>query len=327
MNDVPASQRQPTIPLVVLVGPTASGKTALALDLAARFGGEIVGADSRQVYRGMDIGTAKPTTEQRARVPHHLLDVVWPDEAYTLAQYQTAASDAIRDVWARGGLPLLVGGTGLYVRAIVDGLVIPAVAPDAELRARLEAEARTAGPEALHARLAALDPVAAREISATNKRRVIRALEVCLLTGQPFSAQRGRRPTPYAPLLLGVTTERERLYAWADARIDGMLAAGLVEEVRALAAKGYGWELPALSSLGYREVGAYLRGELHLEAAIARMKLDTHGYIRRQLTWFRPDARIAWLDAKAADIEAQAETLTARWLASQAASEAGGESH
>lgn len=286
-----------TTRLLVLAGPTASGKTALAMALAERFDGEIISADSRQIYRLMDIGTAKPTQAERARAPHHLLDVVWPDESYSLAQYQADATRAIADVWARGHLPLLVGGTGLYVRAVVDGLAIPAVPPQPELRAQLYSDAEQRGPLALHARLAALDPAGAARIDATNVRRLVRALEVCLVTGQPFSAQQGARPTPYTPLLLGLNTERARLYAWADHRVEGMLAAGLLAEVAALVARGYTWDLPALSSLGYRELGAHLRGEAPLAEATARMKLATHAYIRRQLTWFRPDERIHWLDA------------------------------
>ncbi|HUY76365.1 MAG TPA: tRNA (adenosine(37)-N6)-dimethylallyltransferase MiaA [Ktedonobacterales bacterium] len=292
-------------PLVALVGPTAVGKTALALALAERLRAadaavrpvEAVAADSRQIYRSMDIATAKPTPAERAQLPHHLIDVVWPDESYTLAQYQHDAQTAIADIHARGGVPLLVGGTGLYVRAVVDGLAIPEVAPNPELRATLAAEAAADGADALHARLAALDPAAAARIAPTNVRRVTRALEVCLSTGQPFSAQQGARPTPYRALTLGLDMDRAALYTRADARIDSMLAAGLVAETQTLVARGYGWELPAMSSLGYREIGAYLRGELALADATERFKLATHAYIRRQLTWFRPDARIHWLDA------------------------------
>jgi tRNA dimethylallyltransferase len=302
------------MPLIALVGPTAIGKTALALALAdrlrERIACEIVSADSRQIYRLMEVATAKPSPEERERVPHHLLDVVWPDEPYTLATYQHDAVAAIAAIHARGGLPLLVGGTGLYVRAVVDGLAIPQVAPRPELRAELEATAAARGPGALHARLAALDPIAAAHIDPHNLRRLVRAIEVCLITGRPFSEQQGARPTPYRPLLLGLNVERAALYIRADARIDGMLAAGLVEETRELVARGYGWDLPSMSSLGYREIGAYLRGELPLAAAIARFKLATHAYIRRQLTWFRPDARIAWLDA-AHSPEAMTATATA----------------
>ena len=232
----------------------------------------------------MDVATAKPSAEERARLPHHLIDMVWPDEPYTLAQYQRDATAAIADIHARGGLPLLVGGTGLYVRAVVDGLAIPEVAPQPELRAELEAEAVAQGPGALHARLAALDPVTAARIDPNNVRRLVRAIEVCRVTGQPFSAQQGARPTPYRPVLLGMTMERGALYARADARIDAMLAAGLVEETRGLVERGYGWGLPSMSSLGYREIGNYLRGEMALDEAITRFKVATHAYIRRQLT-------------------------------------------
>jgi tRNA dimethylallyltransferase len=245
----------------------------------------------------MDIATAKPTADEQARVRHHLLDVVWPDESYTLAEYQRDAQAAIADIWARGRLPLLVGGTGLYVRAVVDGLAIPEVAPQPELRAALEAEAAERGVGALLERLRALDPVAAARIDAQNPRRLLRALEVCIISGRPFSEQQGRRPTPYQAVLLGLSMPREALYTRADARIAQMLAAGLVAETEALVARGYDWSLPAMSSLGYREIGAYLRGELTLPAAVERFEQATHAYIRRQMTWFRPDQRIHWLDA------------------------------
>jgi tRNA dimethylallyltransferase len=313
------------IPLLALVGPTASGKTALALALAERLreviGCEIVSADSRQIYRLMDIATAKPTLDERARLPHHLLDVVWPDEPYTLAQYQAAATAAIAGVWARGRLPLLVGGTGLYVRAVVENFVIPAVAPVPELRAALEAEAAAQGPAALHARLATLDPAAAARISPANVRRVVRALEVCLVTGRPFSTQQRVGATPYRTLLMGLTMERSALYARANDRVDAMLIAGLVEETQGLVARGYTWELPSMSSLGYREAGLYLRGEATLEAAVMRLKTATHAYIRRQLTWFRPDTRITWLDATPPPdvLAGHATALILPWLGNRSA--------
>jgi tRNA dimethylallyltransferase len=304
-----------SIPLVVIAGPTASGKTALALALAERlrpaWEAEVVSADARQIYRLMDIATAKPTPAERARLPHHLLDVVWPDEALTLAEYQAKAHAALGAIWARGRLPLLVGGAGLYIRAVVDGLAIPEVAPQPALRAELEALLASKGVAALHARLAALDPVTAASIDARNPRRLIRALEVCLVTGRPLSEQQGARPTPYRPLLFGLNMARDALYARADARSDAMLAAGLVAETGALLARGYSWELPSMSSLGYREVGAHLRGEASLAEAMARFKRATHGYIRRQLTWFRRDERMAWLDA-AQPTEALAEQIAVR---------------
>lgn len=307
------------IPLLVLVGPTASGKTTLALAMAERFNGEIIGADSRQIYRLMDVGTAKPNPAERARVRHHLLDVVWPDEPYTLAQYQAAANAAIADVWSRGRLPMLVGGTGLYVRAVVDGLAIPTVPPQPALRAELEVEAATHGPAVLHQRLAALDPATAASIDPANVRRLVRALEICVVTGRPLSEQRGRRPTPYRLLLLGLNAERQTLYQWADHRVEAMVAAGLVTEVEALVQRGYRWELPSMSGLGYREMGAYLRGELALAAATERIQLATHAYIRRQLTWFRPDVRIHWLDATEPDLVPLACERIAGWQATHSA--------
>lgn len=306
-------------PLLVLLGPTATGKTALAIGLAEHFAGEIIGADSRQIYRLMDIGTAKPSSAERARVPHHLLDIVWPDEAFSLAQYQDAATRAITDIATRGKLPILVGGTGLYLRAVVDALVIPQVPPNPALRAALEAEAAATSPDTLHARLALLDPVAASAIAPTNIRRLIRALEVCLTTGQRFSELGGARPSPYRPLVLGLNTERAVLYRWADQRVDAMLAAGLVAEVETLVSLGYAWDLPAMSSLGYREIGAYLRGELTLDVATERIKLATHAYIRRQLTWFRRDTRIQWLDAARDDLASSATKQVTPWLYGQSA--------
>jgi tRNA dimethylallyltransferase len=299
------------------------GKTRLAVELAeylrVNAGGwlvEAVSADSRQIYKGMDIATAKPDAEALARLPHHLLNVVAPDEVYTLAQYQATANAAIAEIWARGRLPLLVGGTGLYVRAVVDGLAIPEVAPDPVLRARLDAIAAEQGVAALHAQLAAFDPLAAARIDASNPRRLVRALEVCLVTGRPISEQQGSRPTPYRTLKLGLTLERAELYRRADERIDLMLSAGLVEETRGLVEQGYGWELPSMSSLGYREMGRYLRGEISLEAATERFKLDTYQYIRRQLTWFRREESITWLDAglPLESLVRKAAALVGLWL-------------
>lgn len=309
-------------PLIALVGPTATGKTALALALAGRPAHrarlEIVSADSRQIYRRLDIATAKPTPEQLAALPHHLIDVVDPAATYTLADYQRDATGAIDGIHARGAVPLLVGGTGLYVRAVVDGLTIPPVAPDPALRAELEAEAATHGVDALYQRLARLDPVAAARIDRANPRRLVRALEVCLITGRPFSEQRQTKPPGYGLLMLGLNMDRQALYARADRRIDTMMEVGLLDEVQDLVRAGYDWSLPAMSSLGYRELGAYLRGETSLADAINRFKLDTHAYIRRQLSWFRADNRIHWLDAglPADELADVAEDLMTTWLES-----------
>jgi tRNA dimethylallyltransferase len=283
--------------LVVIVGPTAAGKTALSIDLAEAVGGEIVSADSRQIYRGMDIGTAKVTAEERARVPHHLLDVVTPDQVLSLAEYQALAYAAIADIQARGRLPFLVGGTGQYIQAVVEGWSIPAVAPHPELRAELETKVSAEGPEALHDWLAALDPVAAARIDHRNVRRVIRALEVCLVTGQRITELQRKCPPPFDILQIGVTRPRPALYERIDARVDRMIEAGLVDEVRRLAAAGYDWELPAMTGLGYRQIGEYLRAEVTLDEAIARIKKGTRRFVQQQYNWFRlADPAIRWVD-------------------------------
>lgn len=287
----------PLIPVIAIVGPTAAGKTALALALGETFPAEIVSADSRQFYRFMDIGTAKPTPAERAQMPHHLIDIAGPDETVGLAQFLRLARTAIAEIAALGRLPLVVGGTGQYVYALLEGWQTPEVPPDSALRAELAAQAAT-DPAALWARLIALDPEAAAFIDPRNLRRVIRALEVCLKTGRPFSAQRRRIPPPYRVLHLGLTMERAALYARADARVDVMMAAGLPAEVAALQERGYDWRLPAMSSLGYAQFHPYFTGKSTLEDVTERIKLDTHAFIRRQYAWFRSRAEhIHWLDA------------------------------
>lgn len=308
----PRPDRHPS--LVVIVGPTAAGKTALSVEVAEALGGEIISADSRQIYRGMDIGTAKATPDQRARVPHHLLDVVAPNEVLTLAQYQQLAYAAIDDIVARQRHAFLVGGTGQYIHAVVEGWQIPRVAPQPALRAHLEASAQAAGADALHARLSELDPLAAGRIDPRNVRRVIRALEVCLLTGQPISELQRKNPPPYRIRQLGVARPRPTLYAAIDARVDQMMADGLVDEVRALAAAGYDWERPAMSGLGYRQVGQYLRGELSLPEAVALIKKQTRRFVHQQGTWFRTDdPAIQWLDPAAIPAAEVVDTVR-HWL-------------
>jgi len=288
--------------LFVLVGPTAAGKTVRAIELAQRFEGEIVSADSRQIYRGMDIGTAKPTRDEQAQAPHHLIDIVNPDESYTLAQYQADAYAAIDDILARGKQPFLVGGTGLYVRAVVEGLCIPRVPPNEELRAQLAAQ----DGAALHERLRALDPDAAARIDPRNVRRTIRALEVCLATGARFSELGKATPPPYHITQIGLTASRPELYARIDARTDRMMAEGLVTEVQTLVTQGYGWELPSMSGLGYRQIGEYLRGQASLDTAVANIKRATRDFVRRQYAWFRlRDERIHWYEnTRLTEIEA-----------------------
>jgi tRNA dimethylallyltransferase len=274
------------------------GKTAMAVRLAEAVGGEIVSADSRQIYRGMDVGTAKATPREQARVPHHLLDAVGPGEALSLAQFQEMAYTAIDDILARGKVPFLVGGTGQYVMAVVEGWRIPRVAPDEDLRARLYRQAREQGAPALHARLQELDPVAARRIDARNVRRVVRALEVCLLTGQPISEQQGKSPPPYRILIVGLTLPRPQLYRRIDERVARMVESGLEGEVRRLIEAGYGFDLPAMSGVGYGQFEPYLAGEATLEDVVRDMQRATRRFVRQQANWFREDdPRIHWFAA------------------------------
>ena len=282
-------------PLIVLLGPTAVGKTALSLDLCQAFAGEIISADSRQIYRGMDIGTAKATPAEQARAPHHLIDIRDPDETLTLAEYQALAYAAIDAIHGRGHVPFLVGGTALYIRAVVRGLRIPNVPPNPALRAELENFLDTQGREVLFARLAALDPATAAVIDAQNPRRVLRALEIFLTTGRPKVELEGEDPPPYRTLMLGLRRARAELHARVDARVDAMVRDGLIDETRRLLA-AYDPALPALTSLGYKEIGAYLRGEMDLPAAVAQINVETHRYVRHQTTWFRKMPEILWFD-------------------------------
>jgi len=284
-------------PLIVIVGPTGIGKSALALDLAARIPSEVVSADSRQIYRGMDIGTAKVTPAEQAQVPHHLIDIVAPDQDFSLAEYQERAYAAFSDIVRRGRWPILVGGTGQYVRAVVEGWRIPRVPPDSELRAELLDDAERQGAPALYARLLALDPGAAEFVDARNVRRVVRALEVCLKSGRPFSEQRGQETPPYEVLVVGLTMERATLYARVDARIERMIENGLVQEVRGLIEAGYDWSLPAMSSLGYIQLLGYIEGTASLDECVAAIKKATRRFVRQQYTWFRlNDPQIHWFD-------------------------------
>jgi tRNA dimethylallyltransferase len=283
--------------LLAIVGPTAVGKTAIALQLASELAGEIVSADSRQIYRGLDIGTDKASPAQQAQIPHHLLDVVAPNQVLTLAEYQRAAYAAVDAIHRRGRLPLLVGGTGLYVRAVIEGLGIPEVPPNEVLRAELESYAAQHGVLALHARLAALDPTAAGRIDQRNVRRVVRALEVSLVSGRPISELQAAAPPPYRVLRIGLTRPRDALYARIDQRVDEMLVRGLLAETQRLLDMGYSPHLPALTGLGYRQMIQYLQGEMTYDDAVAAIKQHTRRFVRQQYTWFRlDDPRIAWFD-------------------------------
>ncbi|TMI89805.1 MAG: tRNA (adenosine(37)-N6)-dimethylallyltransferase MiaA [Bacillati bacterium ANGP1] len=302
--------------LVVIAGPTAVGKTSAAVALARLIPAEIVCADSRVIYRGMDIGTAKPSRADLEQVPHHLLDIAQPDQVVTLAEYQRLAGTAIAGIRGRNRVPLLVGGTGLYIRAVVDGFQIPAAPPDWRLRAALEAEERAGGSGTLHRRLLQIDPEAAGRIHPHNVRRVIRALEVQTRTGTSISMLRRpaagagdeRPPAQTAPhvqvahrppgpvAMIALVADRARLYERIHRRIDQQLAGGLVEEVRGLLAAGYAQTLPALQALGYKELVPYLEGSVSLEEARAMFRRNTRRYAKRQLTWFRGDPRYHWLD-------------------------------
>jgi tRNA dimethylallyltransferase len=280
--------------MIAIIGPTASGKTALSLELARRFNGEIISADSRQIYRGMDIGTAKPTTEERRLVPHHLIDIKNPDEEYTVAEYKRDAIVAIRDILERGKLPILVGGTGLYVRAVVENLDIPAVKPNPELRRRIEKEIETDGLEAAFKRLIALDPEAAYVVDPKNPRRIVRALEVALTTGEPFTKQRRKNEPLFETLEIGVEVPPESLRARIDARVDAMITGGLQDEVAKLT-KHYGADLPAFDAIGYRELINFTEKKITLDEAVAFIKLNTWHYAKRQITWFKKDKKVRWI--------------------------------
>jgi tRNA dimethylallyltransferase len=290
-------------PILALVGPTGAGKTDLALRLAAQLGAEIVNCDSRQVFRFLDIGTAKPTAAERAQVPHHLFDIVDPDEPFDCARYRELAVAAISDLSKRGKPVLVVGGSGLYLKALRFGLA-PAPRRDTALRARLAA-LEDAEPGALHARLAALDPAAAVRLHPHDRVRLIRAVEVCELSGQPLSvvqAAHGFREPQIECRVIGIGMERAALYARLDARCRRMVDQGLVDEVRSLWQRGYGPELSPLRSIGYREIGAYLRGECDLATALADMQRATRQFAKRQLTWFRGDPSVEWVEPDAIDV-------------------------
>lgn len=290
-NELPA--------LVVICGPTASGKTDLALRLAELRGIEVVSADSRQVYRGMDIGTAKPSHIERERVPHHLLDVVDPDQDFSAADFARQGTLSVSAIHGRGRLPFLVGGTGLYIRTLIGGMV-DAPGEDRELRRQLLAEEERCGEGTLHRRLLEVDPVSAARVAPRDRVRIIRALEVFLLSGRPLSAlqaEHGFANSPYRLLRLGVAVERDELYRRIDRRVEQMLADGLLEEVRGLLARGYDPQLKSLGTIGYRELIRHLQGDLSLAEAVALIQRETRRYAKRQMTWFQRDEKIIWVDS------------------------------
>jgi tRNA dimethylallyltransferase len=281
--------------IVVISGPTAVGKTTLGIELAFELGGEVVNADSRYLYRGFDIGVAKPDPIERRGVLHHLIDVLPSDGEMSLARYQDLAMAAISGILGRHNLPLLVGGTPLYVNAVVEGWNIPRVPPNPALRATLEQEANVKGISALSEQLRAVDPIAAARCG-HNLRRIIRALEVFIESGTPMSAQEGKGPPPFNALEFGLTCSRQTLYQVIDQRVTDQIERGLVAEVRTLLEGGVPEDAPAMSSLGYRQLLPYLHGDISLDAAIERIRHDTHRYVRHQETWLRRNPRLIWVD-------------------------------
>lgn len=283
--------RRASSPVVFIFGPTATGKSGLALRLAQHFDLEIISADSKYLYRGMNIGTAKPTVDELASVPHHLVDIVEPAESFSLAQYLDAARKLISEIQERDKLPFVVGGTPLYFRALIEGWRVPRVAPNEELRARLELE----NGDILHERLQAVDPVSASRIDPNNKRRVIRAIEVFEATGEPLSELEGKQPPPYDMLRLGLFQDRDRLYQRIDRRVNWMFTHGILDEARELL--DLEPSLPSMSAIGYREARDVILGKLDVEEAIELTSFATHRYVRHQETWFRKFEDVFWLDS------------------------------
>ena len=283
--------------IIAIVGPTGIGKSRLALRLAAAFHGEIVSADSRQVYRDMDIGTAKPSAAELKLIPHHMIDCVNPDESFTLADFQDRANQAIDDIHRHGKLPLLVGGTGLYVKAVLEGWQIPRVSPDEKFRYNVEKRVKERSTDEIYQELVIADPDAASKIDRRNVRRVIRALEVHAKAGEAFSRLGRKIPPAFTPYIIGLTAERSALYHIVDQRVDQMIERGFIQEVENLLKLGYDFNLPSMSGIGYRQIGQFLKGELTLEAATQKIKTETHRFIRHQYAWFRlSDENIHWYD-------------------------------
>jgi tRNA dimethylallyltransferase len=281
--------------VIAIVGPTAVGKSELALRVARSFPLEIMSADSRQVYRYMDIGTSKPSLAERALIPHHIIDVVDPDEDFSLATYHRLVFDALKVIERKGKLPLLVGGTGLYVWSLVEGWKIPQVPPDRQMRCRLETRAQQEDGQSLYRELQNIDANAAAKIDPRNIRRVVRALEIYYATGQPPSHLQRKEEPSFPVLVIGLTQERSQLYRRIDARADKMIGQGLVEEVRQLLEKGYSPLLPSMSGIGYKQIVQFVRGEMTLPEAVDKMKNETHRLARHQYAWFRlNDSRIRW---------------------------------
>lgn len=311
IEKVTADKNKPL--LVVIVGPTAVGKTKYGLALAQRFNSAIISGDSMQVYRQMDIGTAKPSLEERGSIPHYLIDVKDASEPFTVADFQYMADEAITHITEQGRIPIIVGGTGLYIESLIYGFNLNPVGSDERYREQLAEEAQRYGNEVLHEKLKQVDPPSAARIHANDVRRVIRALEVYHLTGKPFSDERrGKKKESFYKLcLIGLTMDRAMLYKRIEERIDLMIEQGLVDEVKQLLAQGYTLEHTAMQAIGYKEIIRYLQGEYDLDRAIYLLKRDTRRFAKRQLSWFRKMEHIYWLDVSdAAHFDSHLETLS-----------------
>ncbi|MBQ3553624.1 MAG: tRNA (adenosine(37)-N6)-dimethylallyltransferase MiaA [Clostridia bacterium] len=285
--------------IVVVAGPTGTGKTRLSVALAKQFGGEVISADSMQIYKGLDIGSAKVTPEETEGIPHHLIDILEPDETFSVAQYVQKANEAAEDILERGKLPILCGGTGLYISSFVDNVKFTESQTDFSLRERLMSEAEEKGTEVLWQRLAELDPKAAEAVHPNNVKRVVRALELYESTGLTLSEQNARSKlieSPYEPVMLALTGERELLYERINLRVDRMVAAGLFEEVKALSDSGMTRSMQSMQGIGYKEVLSCFEGECELSECIELIKKNSRNYAKRQLTWFKRDERYQWFD-------------------------------
>lgn len=297
--------------ILVVVGPTASGKTALGVALAKRLGGEIISADSMQIYKHMNIGTAKVSLDEMQGVPHHLIDCVSPDEEFSVAKYKAAALEAIEAILSRGKLPIIIGGTGLYINSLSLPWDFQKNDSDEKIRWRLTAEAEVLGNKALYERLKSVDPVTAEIVHPNNLNRLIRALEIYELTGKSksdFDEETKKHSVPYDYIILGLDWDRETLYERINRRVDRMIEEGLIEETKMLIERGYDWNLTAMKAIGYKELKAYLEGESSLAEAVTILKRDSRHYAKRQMTWFRKDKRIQWLKMdETRDLETQVE--------------------
>ncbi len=285
-------------PLLVIVGPTAVGKTKYSLHIAEQVPSEIISGDSIQVYRGMDIGTAKATPEEQRRVPHHMIDILDPDEPFSVSEFQQRVQSLISNIAHRGRLPMIVGGTGLYIESVVYDYRFNEAPADEQARAKWESFAEVHGTDALHRVLAEKDPASAKRIHPNDVRRLVRAMEVWEATGMPMSEQRQKREkvSPYSLCMIGLTMDRDLLYERIEARIDTMLEEGLLDEVRRLKERGCGSELVSMQAIGYKEMFAYLEGSLTYEAAVSLLKKNTRHFAKRQLSWFRMMPQIQWVD-------------------------------